>query len=51
MKHKFGDDATMDEFMRKAPAAIRIVLQHGMLCVGCPIARFTPFPMQLGSTT
>ncbi|MBZ9725859.1 DUF1858 domain-containing protein [Mesorhizobium sp. CO1-1-11] len=40
MKRKFGDDATMDEIMRKAPAAIRIVLRHGMLCVGCPIASF-----------
>ncbi|UCI08784.1 DUF1858 domain-containing protein [Mesorhizobium sp. B1-1-8] len=40
MKRKFSDDTTMDEIMRKAPAAIRIVLQHGMLCVGCPIASF-----------
>jgi hybrid cluster-associated redox disulfide protein len=40
MKHKFSDDATMDEIMRMSPAAIRIVLQNGMLCVGCPIASF-----------
>ncbi|MBZ9798530.1 DUF1858 domain-containing protein [Mesorhizobium sp. ES1-4] len=40
MKRKFSDDATMDEIMRMSPAAIRIVLQHGMLCVGCPIASF-----------
>lgn len=40
MKHKFSDDATMDEIMHRSPAAIRVVLQHGMLCVGCPIASF-----------
>ena len=40
MKHKFSDDATMDEIMHLSPAAIRVVLQHGMLCVGCPIACF-----------
>ncbi|AZO66910.1 MAG: DUF1858 domain-containing protein [Mesorhizobium sp.] len=40
MKHKFSDDATMDEIMSRSPAAIRVVLQHGMLCVGCPIASF-----------
>jgi hybrid cluster-associated redox disulfide protein len=30
----------MDEIMHLSPAAIRVVLQHGMLCVGCPIASF-----------
>jgi hybrid cluster-associated redox disulfide protein len=40
MKRKFSDDATMDEIMHGSPAAIRVVLQHGMLCVGCPIASF-----------
>lgn len=40
MKRDFSDDATMDEIMRMSPAAIRIVLQNGMLCVGCPIASF-----------
>jgi hybrid cluster-associated redox disulfide protein len=40
MKRKFSDDATMDEIMHLSPAAIRVVLQHGMLCVGCPIASF-----------
>ena len=40
MKHKFNDDATMDEIMHGSPAAIRVVLQRGMLCVGCPIASF-----------
>ncbi|MFD2055391.1 DUF1858 domain-containing protein [Mesorhizobium calcicola] len=40
MKRKFSDDATMDEIMHGSPAAIRVVLQHGLLCVGCPIASF-----------
>ncbi|PDQ23074.1 hypothetical protein CN311_00400 [Mesorhizobium sanjuanii] len=40
MKHKFSDDATMDEIMSRSPAAIRVVLQRGLLCVGCPIASF-----------
>lgn len=40
MKRKFSDDATMEEIMHRSPAAIRVVLQHGMLCVGCPIASF-----------
>ncbi|MEI9412215.1 hypothetical protein [Mesorhizobium salmacidum] len=40
MKAKFSDDATMDAIMRGSPAAIRVVLQHGMLCVGCPISSF-----------
>ncbi|MER9890741.1 DUF1858 domain-containing protein [Mesorhizobium sp. M0119] len=40
MKRKFSDDATMDEIMHGSPATIRVVLQHGMLCVGCPIASF-----------
>lgn len=40
MKRKLSDDATMDEIMHGSPAAIRVVLQHGMLCVGCPIASF-----------
>ena len=34
------DDMSMDEIMREWPAAIRVVLDHGMLCVGCPIASF-----------
>ncbi|MDG4853704.1 MULTISPECIES: DUF1858 domain-containing protein [unclassified Mesorhizobium] len=40
MKRKLDDDATMDGIMRGTPAAIRVVLQHRMLCVGCPIASF-----------
>lgn len=36
----YRDDMTMDEIMRTWPAAIRVVLDHGLLCVGCPIAGF-----------
>ncbi|WP_202324480.1 DUF1858 domain-containing protein [Mesorhizobium sp. 113-3-9] len=40
MKRRLNADATMDGIMRETPATIRVVLQHGMLCVGCPIASF-----------
>ncbi|RUV84265.1 MAG: DUF1858 domain-containing protein [Mesorhizobium sp.] len=40
MKRKLDDDVTMDGIMRGTPAAIRVVLRHRMLCVGCPIASF-----------
>ncbi|TIV67917.1 MAG: DUF1858 domain-containing protein [Mesorhizobium sp.] len=40
MKRKLNEDTTMDQIMRETPPAIRVVLQHGMLCVGCPIASF-----------
>jgi hybrid cluster-associated redox disulfide protein len=40
MKRKLNADATMDRIMRETPATIRVVLQYGMLCVGCPIASF-----------
>ncbi|TIS87844.1 DUF1858 domain-containing protein [Mesorhizobium sp.] len=40
MKARFNDDTTMDAIMRGWPATIRVILQHGMLCVGCPIAPF-----------
>lgn len=40
MKRKLNDDATMDAIMSETPAAIRVLLRYGMLCVGCPIAPF-----------
>ncbi len=40
MKALLDEDMTMDEIMRLWPATIRVVLDHGMLCVGCPIAPF-----------
>ncbi|WP_246678126.1 DUF1858 domain-containing protein [Mesorhizobium sp. B1-1-7] len=40
MKPRYSDDVTIDAIMREWPATIRVVLQHGMLCVGCPIAPF-----------
>lgn len=40
MRMKFHDDMSMDEIMRQWPAMIRTILDHGLLCVGCPIAAF-----------
>lgn len=40
MRRRYHDDMTMDEIMRAWPATIRVILDHGLLCVGCPIARF-----------
>lgn len=37
---QYRDDMSMDEIMRLWPATIRVVLDHGLLCVGCPIAPF-----------
>lgn len=30
----------VDDVMRRWPATIRVFLNHGMRCVGCPIACF-----------
>ena len=40
MKRRYHDGMTMDEIMRLWPATIRVVLDHGLLCVGCPVAGF-----------
>lgn len=40
MTRGYRDDMTMNEIMRRWPAAIRVVLRHQLLCVGCPIAIF-----------
>lgn len=40
MGRRYRDDMTMDEIMRLWPATIRVALDHGLLCVGCPIAGF-----------
>lgn len=40
MRKRYHDDMTMDEIMHAWPATIRVVLDHGLLCVGCPIAGF-----------
>ncbi|RWB26206.1 DUF1858 domain-containing protein [Mesorhizobium sp.] len=40
MKRQFHDDMTMDAIMREWPDTIRVILDHGLLCVGCPIASF-----------
>jgi hybrid cluster-associated redox disulfide protein len=31
---------TMDDIMRRWPAAIGPILRHRLLCVGCPVAAF-----------
>ncbi len=31
---------TVDELLRRWPAAARVFIQHGMACVGCPLSRF-----------
>ncbi len=33
-------DMTMDAIMREWPVTIRVILDHGLLCVGCPVATF-----------
>ena len=33
-------DMTVDEIMRRWPATIRVLIRHGMLCIGCPIGSF-----------
>jgi hybrid cluster-associated redox disulfide protein len=33
-------EMTTDALMRRWPTTIPVLIQHGMLCVGCPIAGF-----------
>ena len=33
-------EMTTDALMRRWPKTIPVLIQHGMLCVGCPIAGF-----------
>lgn len=40
MSEGYRDDMTIDDIMRIWPATIRVVLKHGLSCVGCPFARF-----------
>jgi hybrid cluster-associated redox disulfide protein len=40
VRQRLHDDMTMDAMMREWPATIRVVLDHGLLCVGCPVAPF-----------
>lgn len=40
MKKRFHDEMTMDAMMREWHATIRVILDRGLLCVGCPIATF-----------
>ena len=40
MRTRYHDDMTMDAIMRQWPDTIRVLIDHGLLCVGCPIAPF-----------
>ncbi|MBC7281608.1 MAG: DUF1858 domain-containing protein [Hoeflea sp.] len=33
-------DMPVDEIMRRWPATIRVMIRHGMLCIGCPFGIF-----------
>jgi hybrid cluster-associated redox disulfide protein len=39
-KSTFTSDMTVDQVMKQWPASIRVFLDFGMSCVGCPIATF-----------
>lgn len=39
-KPRIDLDMPIDEIMRRWPATIKVVIRHGMLCVGCPIGAF-----------
>jgi hybrid cluster-associated redox disulfide protein len=39
-RRQYQGKMTMDEIMRLWPATIRVILDHNLLCVGCPIAPF-----------
>lgn len=36
----FDFDMSVDAIMRTWPSTISVMIRHGMLCVGCPIATF-----------
>ena len=40
MRNRYRDDMSMDEIMRRWPAAVRVAIDHELMCVGCPIAIF-----------
>ncbi len=47
MRTRFGTapptldpDMSVDEIMRRWPAAVAVVMRHGMFCIGCPIGTF-----------
>ena len=35
---------TMDDIQQRWPVAMRVLMDHGMLCVGCPIGSFHTIP-------
>jgi len=36
----FNSDMSVDAIMRTWPSTIFVMIRHGMLCIGCPIATF-----------
>lgn len=40
MVGQYNEYMMVDEVMRRWPAAIRVMLNHGLLCAGCPVAAF-----------
>lgn len=40
MRRRYRNDMSMDEIMRLWPATIRVLIDNGLLCVGCPFAAF-----------
>lgn len=40
MGEQHHDLMVMEDIMRRWPGTIRVVLSHGLLCVGCPVAPF-----------
>lgn len=40
MRSRVNRGQTVDDIMHRAPGVVRVFLDNGMLCVGCPIARF-----------
>lgn len=41
---KLDPDMAMDEILERWPSAMRVLIDHGMLCIGCPIGAFHTVP-------
>jgi hybrid cluster-associated redox disulfide protein len=41
---KLDPDMPMDEILRRWPTAMRVLIDHDMLCIGCPIGPFHSVP-------
>lgn len=40
MRAQIHNGMTLDAIMRRWPATMRVMIDHGLLCVGCPVAAF-----------